>query len=56
MSKDMETRVRSMFKEFLMVLGGWKREGKWKDVESLTMNVEKNISGTHNCEYVVVSQ
>lgn len=56
MSKDTETRVKSMFKEFFLVLGGWKREGKGKDVESLTLNVEKNISGTHNCECVVVSQ
>lgn len=32
-----------MFKEFFLVLGGWKREGKGKDVESLTLNAEKTF-------------
>lgn len=36
-SENMETRESGMFREFFVGLGGWKGEGKWKDVESLTL-------------------
>lgn len=46
-SENMETRESRMFREFFVGLGDWKWEGKWKDVESLTLWILKKVFLEH---------